>query len=67
MLGFTARARTSDVRVGDELEDARWFTPEEVADMQSRVRARLPYFDTIARRLLAGLERVTQADETKAR
>ncbi len=67
MLGFTARAQTSDVRVGDELEDARWFAPEEVAEMQTRVRERLPYFDTIARRLLAELERVTQADETKAR
>jgi len=31
MLGFQARAaRDSEVRVGGELEDARWFTREQV-------------------------------------
>ena len=31
MLGFKARARTgSEVRLGGELEDARWFTREQV-------------------------------------
>jgi len=31
MVGFQARApRGSDIRIGDELEDARWFTREEI-------------------------------------
>jgi NADH pyrophosphatase NudC (nudix superfamily) len=59
MLGFIARAETSEVRVGEELEDARWFTRDEVAAMQTRTRERLPYFETIARRLLAEFARVT--------
>jgi NAD+ diphosphatase len=53
MLGFIARAETTEVRISDELEDARWFTRDEITAMQARVRARLPFFDTIARRLLA--------------
>lgn len=53
MLGFTARATTHDIAIGEEMDDVRWFTRDEVAAMQSTVRERLPYFDTIARRLLA--------------
>jgi len=53
MLGFTARAVTSDIVIGEEMDDVRWFTPQEVSTMQTAVRERLPYFDTIARRLLA--------------
>ena len=53
MLGFTARATTTDVAVGEELEDARWFSRDEVADMQARAAARLPHFETIARHLMA--------------
>lgn len=30
MLGFVARAETTAIRVGAELEDARWFTPDEL-------------------------------------
>lgn len=30
MLGFVARAESTDIRVGPELEDARWFTPDEL-------------------------------------
>ena len=31
MIGFQARAaRGSDIRIGDELEDARWFTRDEI-------------------------------------
>ncbi len=54
MLGFTARAQTFDVRIGDELEDARWFTQTELAAMQAQMTTARPYFDTIARRLMAG-------------
>jgi NAD+ diphosphatase len=53
MLGFTARADTHEIAIGEEMDDVRWFTPEEVRAMQAGVRERLPYFDTIARRLLA--------------
>jgi NAD+ diphosphatase len=59
MLGFTARAQTTEIRIGDELDDARWFTRDEIAAMQARVRERLPHFDTIARRLLAQAGRLT--------
>jgi NAD+ diphosphatase len=58
MLGFIARAETTEVRIGDELEDARWFTRDEVVTMQTRTRERLPYFETIARRLLAEFGRM---------
>lgn len=54
MLGFTARARTFDVRIGDELEDARWFSRAELATLHATTTATMPYFDTIARRLMAG-------------
>ncbi len=53
MLGYTARATTYDIRVGDELEDARWFSRAELREKQSQMTARMPHFDTIARRLMA--------------
>jgi NAD+ diphosphatase len=52
MLAFTARAETTDVRVGEELDDARWFSRDDIVAMQDRTRSRLPHFETIARRLL---------------
>jgi len=54
MLGFTARAETHEIAIGEEMDDVRWFTRDEVAAMQAAIRERLPHFDTIARRLLAG-------------
>jgi NAD+ diphosphatase len=30
MIGFTARARTRQVRLDDELEDARWFSRDQI-------------------------------------
>jgi NAD+ diphosphatase len=58
MLAFSARAETTEVTVSDELEDARWFTRDEIAAMQDRARTRMPHFETIARRLLeAAVER----------
>ena len=53
MLGFNARAATTDIAIGAELEDVRWFTRSEVADLQANAIARMPHFDTIARRLMA--------------
>jgi NAD+ diphosphatase len=33
MVGFTATAHGRDIRLRDgELEEARWFTPEQIAD-----------------------------------
>ncbi len=48
MLGFRAEARTTDIRLGDrELEDARWFSREEIAS-----GAMLPFPQSIAYRLI---------------
>jgi NAD+ diphosphatase len=30
MLGFVAHAESREIRVGAELEDARWFTPDQL-------------------------------------
>ncbi len=50
MLGFTARARTREVVVSpDELEDARWFTRDQV---RRREGVELPSTISIARRLI---------------
>jgi len=64
MLGFRARAETSVIRIdGRELEDARWFTPDEVrsfgewGDAPPRGSAdekRLPRKDSISRWLIDG-------------
>jgi len=32
MLGFTAQAESMTIRVGSELEEARWFTPAQLVD-----------------------------------
>jgi NAD+ diphosphatase len=43
MLGFTAQAASEVIRVGDdELEDARWFTREDVRDGLTQGTLRLP-------------------------
>lgn len=48
MLGFRAEARTTEVRLGDaELEDARWFSREEVGTGRM-----LPFTQSIAYRLI---------------
>ena len=50
MLGFTARARTREIRLQpEELEDARWFTRDEV---RRRDGVELPSSISIARRLI---------------
>ena len=59
MLGYRARATTTEITFdGDELEDARWFTRDEIADFETQGR-RLPRPTSIARwlvdRWLAGL------------
>ena len=59
MLGYRARATTTEVSFdGDELEDARWFSRDEIARFETEGR-RLPRPTSIARwlveRWLAGL------------
>ena len=50
MLGFYAEARTTEIKVdGHELEDARWFTRDQ---LQGAEAGRLPRADSIARRLI---------------
>ncbi len=36
MLGFAADADAGEPQVGDELEDARWFTADEVRQARTR-------------------------------
>ena len=49
MLGFTAEARSADIRLNDgELEDARWFTRKECRSGFPK----LPFRISIARRLV---------------
>ena len=53
MLGFFADAQSTTIALNDaELEDARWFDPDELRALQQRMKAGRPYFDTIARRLI---------------
>ena len=52
MLGYFARAVTTEIARGDELEDVRWFTRAEVAALDARSALSLPGIDTIARRLI---------------
>jgi NAD+ diphosphatase len=53
MLGFFARAATTEIRVdSDELEDARWFGREELLAAGEGDAFRLPRRDSIARRLV---------------
>jgi len=52
MLGFYADAVTDDIEFNrDELEDARWFTRQELADGGAGIKHR-PRSDSIARRLI---------------
>lgn len=51
MLGFVAEATSADISLNDgELEDARWFTRDELASEPTR----LPFRISIARRLVDG-------------
>jgi NAD+ diphosphatase len=53
MLGFTGRAASHDIRVdGDELEDARWFTREELAAGAESGALLLPGYLSISRSLV---------------
>ena len=60
MLGFRARAETTAIKIdGRELEDARWFTPDEVRSFGEWGDApegekRLPRKDSISRWLIDG-------------
>jgi NAD+ diphosphatase len=53
MLGFFAEAQSAAIELNDaELEDARWFDAAELRALQARMKGELPFFDTIARRLI---------------
>ncbi len=53
MLGFTARAAPDELTVfREELENARWFTREELLASPEDETLRLPRRDSIARRLV---------------
>jgi NAD+ diphosphatase len=52
MLGFFAEAVTTDIVVGSELADVRWFSVEETCNVLARLSTRFAHLDTIARRLI---------------
>ena len=52
MLGFTAQAQSADVRVGDELEDARYFSVDEFETEIKAKRLRLSPPVSISYRLI---------------
>ena len=52
MLGFFAEAITTEIVVGSELADVRWFSVEETRNVLARLSARFAHLDTIARRLI---------------
>ena len=55
MLGFTARALTTELRIdGEELEDARWLSRDEILSGEAAGTFRLPRPDSIARFLVEG-------------
>ena len=61
MLGFFARATSYAVVRGEELEDVRWFTRAEVAELERERALSLPGIDTIARRLIGAWQRYEHA------
>jgi NAD+ diphosphatase len=55
MLGFTARAQDLTLNVDrDELEDASWFTRDQLLSSPENEVFRLPRKDSISRRLIEG-------------
>ncbi len=53
MVGFTARAETTGIVVDhDELEDARWFTREEMREQAQAGSLLLPSGISISRSLI---------------
>lgn len=52
MLGFTARTDDTDLRYGDELEHAAWFSADELRDAVAAGEIRLPPPLSLSARLL---------------
>ncbi len=52
MVGFTARAISTDIVIGSEICEARWFTPEELADGWRSQRIKLSPRLSISRHLI---------------
>jgi NAD+ diphosphatase len=52
MLGYFAEAVTTEIVIGSELADVRWFSVEETRSVLTRLSTRFPHLDTIARKLI---------------
>lgn len=53
MMGFTAKAKSNKIRIAEnELEDARWFSREEIKDNLNKGLMRLPLKVSIAYNLI---------------
>ena len=53
MAGFYAEAESREIETDDELEDARWFTPEDIRREMEANRLRLAPSLSIAFRLIS--------------
>lgn len=67
MLGFFAHAVSHAIVRGDELEDVRWFSRSDVADLERAASVSLPGVDTIARRLIGAWSRGEHELESAAK
>ena len=52
MLGFEAHAVSTSIRLGDELEDARWFNPDDFVRSIERGEFKAPPMLSISRWLI---------------
>ena len=52
MVAFDAEAADASIQLGDELEDARWFTPAELADAIRHGTVKLPPPIAVSRQLV---------------
>lgn len=63
MLGFTARAEDPAIRLGPELEDARWFTPQRIVEELASGELLMPSPLSVSYRLVEHWLRRTAAIE----
>jgi NAD+ diphosphatase len=53
MLGFVAEAASDRIECGDELQDARWFSPQQLHEEVDRGELGLPFTASVSYRLIA--------------
>jgi NAD+ diphosphatase len=63
MLGFVAQAESAEIRRGDELEDVRWFDPDEFIELVARREVLPPPPLSVSFSLIAHWLRSTRGHE----